>query len=79
MKILIYEIYQSTKESGEVITIPKKIPWSEKNEENAKVEAYNGYTIDDDGQPEPEPTPSGGDSAVWDELDEAYQKGVDSV
>ena len=38
-------------------------------------------TIDVSGEfdPEPEPTPSGDDSAVWDELDEAYQKGVDSV
>lgn len=31
------------------------IPYSEENEEIAKSEAYNGeYTIDDDGQPEPE-------------------------
>ena len=31
--------------------------WSEANEEIAKREAYNGeYTIEDDGQPEPEPT-----------------------
>lgn len=52
----------------------------EEKEEIAKKEAYSGeYTIEDDGKPEPEPTPSGGDSAVWDELDEAYQKGVDSV
>jgi hypothetical protein len=50
------------------------------NEAIAKAEAYNGeYTIDDDGQPNPEPTPSGNDSAVWDELDAAYQEGVDSV
>lgn len=27
----------------------------------------------------PEPTPAGDDSAVWDELDAAYQEGVDSV
>ena len=54
--------------------------YSEANEEIAKREAYKGeYTIEDDGRPEPEPTPSGGDSAVWDELDAAYQKGVDSV
>lgn len=34
--------------------------WNEANEEIAKQEAYNGeYTIEDDGQPEPEvqPTP----------------------
>lgn len=49
----------------------------EANEEIAKKEAYNGeYTIEDDGQPEPEaPT----EDSVWDELDEAYQRGVDSV
>ena len=29
--------------------------WNEANEEIAKAEAYNGeYTIEDDGQPEPE-------------------------
>ena len=28
---------------------------------------------------QPEPTPSGDDSSVWDELDAAYQEGVDSV
>lgn len=54
--------------------------YSEANEEIAKREAYNGeYTIEDDGLPEPEPAPSEGDSAVWDELDAAYQEGVDSV
>lgn len=32
-------------------------PYSAENEEIAKSEAYNGeYTIEDDGQPEPEPT-----------------------
>lgn len=30
-------------------------------------------------KPEPTPAPSGDDSAVWDELDAAYQEGVDSV
>lgn len=48
MKILIYELYQSTTENGVDITIPKEIPWSEVNEENAKREAYNGkYEIVD--------------------------------
>ena len=37
--------------------ILKNPPYSETNEEIAKAEAYNGeYTIEDDGQPEPEPT-----------------------
>ena len=47
----------------------------------AEAEAIPG-TLDLDPlgefDPEPEPTPSG-DSAVWDELDAAYQRGVDSV
>lgn len=67
-------------EQIEEVLSPVEMGWNEANEEIAKKEAYKGeYTIEDDGQPEPEPTPSGGDSAVWDELDEAYQKGVDSV
>ena len=83
MKIIKYEFYQTTLEDGKVITIPKELPWTEVNEEIAKEEAYKGeYTIEDDGKPEPEPAPSG-DSAVWDELDAAYQEGyregVDSV
>lgn len=33
----------------------KKMPYAESREEIAKAEAYNGeYTIEDDGQPEPE-------------------------
>lgn len=86
MKILKYNlctiINHGTEEEPKIeeILSPVTMGWNEANEEIAKGEAYNGaYTIEDDGQPEPEPTPSGGDSAVWDELDEAYQKGVDSV
>jgi hypothetical protein len=41
----------------------------------AKKNAYNGeYHIEDDGQPEEPET-----LTVWDELDAAYQEGVDSV
>jgi hypothetical protein len=58
MQKIKYELYQSTKESGEVITIPKEIPWSEKNEENAWREAYGEPEIYDDGQPDPADTPS---------------------
>lgn len=37
--------------------ISKSIPYSEANEELAKQEAHNGvYTIEDDGQPENQPT-----------------------
>ena len=86
MKILKYNlctiINHGTEEEPKIeeILSPVTMGWNEVNEEIAKAEAYNGeYTIADDGQPEPEPTPSDGDSAVWDELDAAYQKGVDSV
>lgn len=48
------------------------LPCSDKNKEIAKKEAYNGeYEIFDDGQPESVPEPS-----IWDELDAAYQEGV---
>ena len=73
-------INKGTEEAPEWIDNPVPIsrPYSEANEEIAKREAYNGeYTIEDDGQPEPEPAPSG--DSVWDELDAAYQRGVDSV
>jgi len=41
-------------ESGEIL-IPVEMGWNEINEEIAKREAYNGeYTVEDDGQPEPE-------------------------
>lgn len=86
MKILKYnlctKVNHGTEEEPKIeeILSPVTMTWNEVNEEIAKKEAYNGeYYIEDDGQPEPEPIPSGGDSAVWDELDEAYQKGVDSV
>jgi hypothetical protein len=56
MKILKYNLLQSVTESGETILAEKTMSWSEANEENAKREAYKGeYTIEDDGQPEPEP------------------------
>lgn len=55
------------------------LQYSEANEEIVKKEAYNGeYTIVEDDTPEPE-IPSDDDTSVWDELDAAYQRGVDSV
>lgn len=84
MKILKYNlctiINRGTEEEpkSEEILSPVTMGWNEANEEIAKKEAYNGeYTIEDDGRPEPEPAPSG--DSVWDELDAAYQRGVDSV
>lgn len=72
---------KGTEESPEWVDnlLEKSMPYSEANEEIAKAEAYNGeYTIEDDGQPEPDPVNPSSDS-IWDELDAAYQRGVDSV
>lgn len=75
MKMLKYELYQSTTEEGVDITVIKEMPWSEINEEIAKTESYHGeYEIYDDGEPEPE-VPTNDDSAVWNELDKAYEEG----
>ena len=42
-------------EENEENLIPVEMGWNEVNEEIAKREAYKGeYTIEDDGQPEPE-------------------------
>ena len=73
MKVLKYnlctKVNHGTEENPEIVETLSAVTmgWNEVNEEIAKAEAYNGeYTIEDDGQPEPEPTPSGDDSAVWD-------------
>lgn len=63
MKIIKYKFLSSEINHGtddvpniEQIFIEKTMDWNEINEETAKREAYNGeYTIEDDGQPEPEP------------------------
>ena len=69
----------------EQITLPAEIKCStqaiyDANYPIAEREAIPG-TIEVSGEfdPEPEPTPTGDDSFVWDELDAAYQEGVDSV
>lgn len=84
MKIIKYQlcthINNGTEETPEWVDILSDVTmgWNEANEAIAQREAYNGeYTIEDDGQPDP--IPSGDDSAMWDELDKAYQEGVDSV
>ena len=63
MKVLKYrrmkEENHGTEEHPDIQQIfsDVSIGWNEVNEGIAKREAYNGeYTIDDDGQPEPEPT-----------------------
>ena len=63
MKVLKYrlctEVNYGTEEQPDIQQIFSEVTmgWSEVNEQIAKSEAYNGeYTIEDDGQPEPEPT-----------------------
>lgn len=53
-----------------MITLSRvEMPWSEANEEIANCEAYDGYTIEDDGQPEAEAQPSEAERIA--ELEEA--------
>jgi hypothetical protein len=61
MKIIKYKlctkVNHGTEEEPvwEEILNPVEMGWNEANVEIAKAEAYNGeYTIEDDGQPEPE-------------------------
>ena len=63
MKVLKYrlmtEVNHGTEEQPDIHQIFSDVTmgWSEANEEIAKREAHNGeYTIEDDGQPDPEPT-----------------------
>lgn len=84
MKILKYNlcdlVNRGTDENPMLVEVlsPVEMGWNEVNEEIAKREAYKGkYTIEE--VEDPEPAPSDEDSAVWDELDAAYQEGVDSV
>lgn len=53
MKKILYELFQAFSPSGEPITLPVELKYSESNLAIAEKEAYNGYTIEDDGQPVP--------------------------
>ena len=56
-RFLSSEVNKGTEEKPNVaqIFIDKTMGWNDANEEIAKREAYNGkYTIEDDGQEEPE-------------------------
>ena len=76
MKILKYnlciKVNHGTEEEPKIVEIlsPVTMGWNEVNEEIAKREAYNGeYTIEDDGQPEPEAKPTDAERIA--ELEEA--------
>ena len=76
-KILVNEINIGTEENPEIERIFTTVTrtYSEANEEIAKREAYNGeYTIEDDGQEEPEATPTLEDRVGTLETDSAETK-----
>lgn len=55
---LCTKVNHGTEEEPNIVEIlfPVELGWSDANEEIAKEEAHNGeYTIEDDGQPEPDP------------------------
>ena len=101
MKILKYNlctiINHGTEEEPKIeeILSPVTMGWNEVNEEIAKAEAYNGeYTIEDDGQPEPEVTQTIENRVeileetsatkdelqeVWDSMANAYNEGVQNA
>jgi hypothetical protein len=64
MKVLKYslctKVNHGTEEEPkfEEILTPVTMGWNEVNEEIAKKEAYDGYTIEDDGYEEPGAKPS---------------------
>jgi hypothetical protein len=60
-KFLSCEVNHGTEKNPNIEQIfsEKFMGWNEANEKIAKREAYNGeYTIEDDGQPEPEAQPT---------------------
>lgn len=84
MKILKYilctKVNHGTEEEPQIeeILSPVTMGWNEANEEIAKREAYNGeYTIEDDGQPEPEAKPTEAERIA--ELEEALDMLLNGV
>ena len=79
-KFLSCEVNHGTEDSPKIeqIFLEKSIGWNEANEEIAKREAYNGeYTIEDDGQTEPETQPT--DAERITELEEALAMLLEGV
>lgn len=76
-KFLSCEVNHGTEEKPDIeqIFLNAIMTYSEANEEIAKKEAYNGeYTIEDDGQEEPEATPTLEDRVGTLESDSAETK-----
>ena len=69
MKVIKYRLFQATI-NGNDVALPKEQPYTEENLAIAEEEAYKGeYTIEDDGQPEPEAQPTEAERIA--ELEEA--------
>jgi len=78
-KYVYAKINHGTEEQPDIeyAFVTKHIPYSEENLIRAKEEAHNGEVeVEEVEDPETPETP---DDSVWDELDAAYQEGVDSV
>lgn len=70
MKVIKYNLFQSMKRDGTPNLAPVTMHYSEESLAIAKAEAYKGeYTIEDDGQPEPEAQPTEAERIA--ELEEA--------
>lgn len=54
MKRILYNLLQSIDSDGNPLLSPVELGYSEANLVIAEKEAYNGYTIEDDGKSEPE-------------------------
>lgn len=83
MKIITYqlatEINRGTPEEPDIETSLSDVsmPYTEANYQLALSEAYQGeVTIEDDGQPEPEPAP---EYVTYEELAAAIREGVNAV
>lgn len=71
-KQIKYQLLQGQDEEGNPILAPVAMGYSESNEAIAKAEAWGGeYSIEDDGQPEPEATPTEAERIA--ELEEAME------
>ena len=76
MKWIKY-LFNTPAEDGTDNLFPKALPYSEAALQIAEEEAYNGeYTIEEDGQAEPE-VPEEDD--LWAELAAAIEEGVNAV
>ena len=76
MKWIKY-LYNTPAEDGSDNLFPKALPYSDEALQIAEEEAYNGeYTIEEDGQAEPE-TPAEDD--LWAEMAAAIEEGVNAV